>query len=194
MNTFYSETELSTIGLKSYGKNVLVSRNAIFYCPEEVSLGNDVRIDDFSTISGKVIVGNNVHIAQFCGLYGGDEGIYMEDFSGLSSKSIIYATSDDYSGESMTNPMVPEEYRRSEINKKVIIGKHVVIGCMSVVLPGASIEEGSSVGAMSLVNKPLTSWGVYAGIPVKRIKDRSKRLLDFEADYINMKSQTQKEK
>ena len=180
MNTFYSEEELKDLGLKSYGENVLISRNALLYSPDKLELGSNVRIDDFTTISGNVKIGNYVHIAQFCGLYGGDSGIEMKDFSGLSSKVTIYATSNDYSGESLTNPMVPEKYKSADKNAPVILGKHVIVGCASVILPGVEIGVGSSVGAMSLCSKPLEPWGMYAGIPVKRIKDRSKKLLELE--------------
>ena len=43
--------------------------------------------------------------------------------------------------------------------KSISIGKHVVIGSGSVVLPGVSIAEGSTVGALSLITKSLGSWG-----------------------------------
>lgn len=184
---FYSNDELPSLGLKKYGKNVLISRNAILYHPEKLEIGNDVRIDDFTTISGKVILGNNIHIAQFSSLYGGVEGIYMEDFSGLSSKVTIYATSNDYSGNSLTNPMVPEKYKLSDKNAAVHLCKHVVVGCNSVILPGVTIFEGSSIGAMSLCNKSLEAWGIYAGIPVGKIGERSKKLLDLEEEYIEEK-------
>lgn len=179
-NSFMNENELNSIGLKKFGKNVLISKNAILYNPELLEIGSNVRIDDFTTISGKVVLGSYIHIAQFCSLYGGDSGIYMKDFSGLSSKSIIYATSNDYSGESLTNPMVPANYKQTDKNAKVCIGKHVVIGCMSVILPGVTIEDGSAVGAMSLVNKSLDSCGLYCGIPAKRIKERSKKIFELE--------------
>lgn len=182
--SFYNVEELKELGLKKYGENVLISRNAILYNPEDIEIGNNVRIDDFTTISGKVKLGSYIHIAQFCGLYGGKAGIFFEDFAGLSSKSIIYATSNDYSGESMTNPMVPEKYKKTDKNAPVCLGRHVVVGCMSVILPGVTIGEGSSVGAMSMVTKSLESWGVYAGIPVKKIKDRSKKLLELEQEFI----------
>ena len=68
ISTFYSEEELKEIGLKRYGKNVLISRNAVLYTPGLLEVGNNVRIDDFTTISGKVVIGDYVHIAQFCGL------------------------------------------------------------------------------------------------------------------------------
>lgn len=182
MSTFYSEEELKGLGLKKYGENVLISRNAILYNPEQLEIGHDVRIDDFTTISGKVVLQNYIHIAQFCSLYGGSEGIYMDDFSGLSSKSIIYATSNDYSGESMTNPMVPEKYKTTDKNAAVRLCKHVVVGCMSVILPGVTVGEGSSVGAMSLCTKSLEAWGIYGGAPAKKLKERSRHLLELEAE------------
>lgn len=193
MNTFYSETELSQLGLKSYGKNVLISKNAVLYNPSTLSIGHDVRIDDFSTISGTVEIGNYVHIAQFCSLYGGDAGITMKDYTGLSSKSIIYATSNDYSGESMTNPMVPAKYKITDKNKAVCLEKHVVVGCMSVILPGVTIGIGSSVGAMSLCNQSIEPWGVYVGAPVKRVKERSKKLLQLEQMFYEERIQAGEE-
>ena len=185
METFYSREELKHLGIKSYGENVLISRNAILYTPELLEIGNNVRIDDFVTIGGKVVLNNYIHIAQFCGLYGAEKGIYFEDYSCLSSKGIIYATSNDYSGESMTNPMVPQKYKPTDINAPVRLCKHVVVGCMSVILPGVTIGIGSSVGAMSLVCKSLEPWGVYAGCPVKRLKDRSKKILELEEQLKN---------
>ena len=147
-------------------------------------MGNDVRIDDFTTISGNVKLGNYIHIAQFCGLYGGDEGIIMEDFSGLSSKVTIYATSNDYSGNSMTNPMVPAKYKPGDKEAKVVLKKHVIVGVNSVILPGVEIGEGSSVGAMSMCAKSLEPWGIYVGAPAKKIKDRSKKLLELEKQFL----------
>ena len=38
----------------------------------------------------------------------------------------------------------------------------------SIIFPGAYIEEGASVGAMSLIVRSTKSWGVFFGIPAKR--------------------------
>jgi len=54
MNSFYTEDELKEIGLKSYGHNVLISRKANLYSVSEISIGNNVRIDDFCILSGKI--------------------------------------------------------------------------------------------------------------------------------------------
>lgn len=180
--TFYTGEELKKLGLKKYGSDVRISRNAVLYQPELLEIGDHVRIDDFTTISGRVVLGDYIHIAQFCGLYGGTEGIFMEDFSGLSSRVVIYATSNDYSGESLTNPTVPMKYKAADKNAAVRLCRHVIAGTTSVILPGVTIGEGSSLGALSLCAKDLEPWGVYAGSPARWIRERSKKLLELEKE------------
>lgn len=180
MDNFLSREELEKLGLKEYGEDVLIGRHAVLYSPERLSLGNHVRIDDFTVISGRVTLGDHIHISQFCGLYGGDEGIWMEDFSGLSSKCSIYAVSDDYSGASMTNPTVPAKYKPGSISKPVRIKKHAIIGCNSVVLPGVTVAEGTAVGSMSLCNRSTEAWSMYVGIPARKKGERKKDILELE--------------
>ncbi len=183
MTSFYSQEELEGIGFASLGKNVLLSRKTSIYGAGNIRIGDDVRIDDFCVISGNITLGRNVHIAAFCGLFGGEYGIVMEDFSGLSSRCVIYAASDDYSGAALTNPTVPDEFRHI-LGGRVVLGRHVILGTGVSVMPGVEIGEGSSVGSMSLVSKSLEKWGVYVGIPCKRIKDRKTDLLELEKQYL----------
>jgi len=184
--SFYSEKDLKSLGFKHLGNNVLISSKVSIYGADKMSIGNDVRIDDFCILSGNITIGNNVHIATGAMLFAGDAGIEMHDFSGLSSRSAIYAVSDDYSGEYMTNPTVPDAYRHI-ISGKVVVGRHVVIGTGSTILPGVTIAEGCSVGAMSLVNKSTEPWKIYIGIPAKAKFDRSKRILALEQEYYKQK-------
>lgn len=176
MSSYYTEKELEELRLKSFGKDVLLSRKCSIYSPERISIGDNVRIDDFCILSGDITIGNHVHIAAGCMLFGGKLGIVIEDFAGLSSRCAIYAESDDYSGGYLTNPTLPLECRNI-IGGKVIIGKHVIVGTGCSVLPKVEIGEGAAIGSMSLVNKSLDEWGCYAGIPCRRIKDRSRDLL-----------------
>lgn len=184
MDNFLSKEELEKLGLKEYGENVLIGRHVVIYSPEKLSIGNHVRIDDFTVISGNVTLGNYIHISQFCGVYGGDSGIIMEDYTGLSSKCSVYAVSDDYSGESMTNPMIPLKYRPKLISAAVIIKKHAIIGCNSVVLPGVTVGEGTAVGSMSLCNKSMEEWSVYTGIPAVKRKERKREILELEKKFV----------
>lgn len=95
----------------------------------------------------------------------------------------IYSISDDYSGEALTNPTIPLKFLNLKI-ASVLIGKHVIIGSGSVVLPWVTINEGSSVGALSLISKSLPEWGVYVGTPAKKIRDRLKNMLELEKDFL----------
>ncbi|MBQ0054851.1 MAG: acyltransferase [Synergistaceae bacterium] len=177
--SFYSESELKKLGLKCYGKNVLISRKASIYGAEDISIGNDVRVDDFCILSGKIALGNNIHVSAYSAVFAGNVGIEIDDFVTISSRVMIYAINDDYSGLCLTNPTIPATYR-NVISGKVIFRKHAIIGSGCTVLPGVTISEGVAVGAMSLVNKNLDAWGIYAGVPCRYIKPREKKLLEFE--------------
>jgi galactoside O-acetyltransferase len=49
-----------------------------------------------------------------------------------------------------------------------------------VVLPGVTIEEGTAVGALSLVSKDLPAYGIYGGNPIKLIKNRENKMLEYD--------------
>ena len=184
MTSYYSRDELLGLSFKELGRDVLLSKKASIYYPQKIKIGNNVRIDDFCILSGSITFGNNIHIAAGCYLFAGNAGIIFQDYSCVSSRCAVYAISDDYSGNYLTNATIPVEYRH--VNEaEVIIGKHVLVGSGSTVLPGVVITEGCSVGSMSLVNKSTEPWGIYVGIPCKRIKERSRKLIDFEIKYEN---------
>ena len=169
--------ELKKIGIKKIGKNVSISRKTSIYSPEELIIGNNVRIDDFCILSGKIEIGNYVHIAAYTALYG-KFGIKIGNFCGCSARTIIYSAVDDFSGEYMISPMVPEELTNI-ISGKVTLEDYVQLGANTVVMPNITLKEGVCTGAMSFVNKGLEEWSIYAGIPCKKIKYRSKKLLEL---------------
>lgn len=180
MNSYYSEVELKELGLKIFGEDVKISKRACIYSPENISIGSHVRIDDYCILSGNIDIGDYVHIAPYCGLYG-RYGIVMEDFSGLSSRVSIYSGTDNYSGMYLTNPTVPDKYKKT-YSGKVVLKKHVIIGASSVILPQVIIGEGTAVGSLSLVAKDLEPWKIYGGVPCKIIKERNKKALKLEKE------------
>ena len=103
----------------------------------------------------------------------------MKDYSGISSRVSVYSSSDNYDGEYMTNPCLPNTVTNT-LHKDVMIGKHVVIGSNSVVLPGVILTDGCAIGAMSLVNKSVHNQDVMAGIPIKKFKQRKLNIFDLE--------------
>lgn len=181
--SFLSRTVLESMGFKYLGKNVLISDRASIYNPENIEIGDNSRIDDFCVVSGRVVLGRNVHIAVFCNVAGGEKGVVLSDFSGLAYGCHVFSQSDDYSGKTMTNPTVPDRYK-NEIKKQVVIGRHCIIGTLSIVLPGVLIREGTSVWARSMVTKDTEEWSIYSGSPAKKIKNRNRGLLDYEVNYL----------
>lgn len=181
---YYSEHDLKDAGFKALGHNIQIDKNCTIMGLENIEIGNNVRIDGYCTItaagSGWLKLGSHIHIGAYCYFSAGD-GIQLEDFVGISQGTRIYSRTDGYSGEYLTGPTVPEKYINL-ISGTVTLGRHVVIGSGCVVLPKISVGEGSCVGALSLVNKSLDSWGVFVGCPAKRFKDRSKGLLELEAE------------
>jgi len=75
--------------------------------------------------------------------------------------------------------MVPAEFTNVD-HRPVRIGRHCIVGSGSVILPGVTLEEGSIVGALSLVINNCDAFGIYAGAPARLIKKRKKGLLKYE--------------
>jgi len=178
---YLTEHDLKTFGFKSLGKNILISSDARIYGENNISIGSNVRIDDFVILSageGQIVIGNYVFLARNAHL-SGRFGIELKDYSSVAANTVIYSASDDYSGETMTAQAVPEEYR-SYHGGKVTLGKHVIVGSGSTILGPAEIGEGCSFGAMSLIKGDMAAWGIYVGIPAKRLGERKKDLLEGE--------------
>lgn len=171
--TYYSRDELDELGLACVGSNVKISRKASIYGADRISIGENSRIDDFCILSagvGGINIGSFVHVGAMATMIG--EGrIDIGDFSGLSGRVSVYSSSDDYSGRHMTNPTVPKELTLVD-QRDVSIGRHVILGAGSIVLPGAIIEDGVAIGALSVAKGHLAGNAIYAGAPAKLIGPR----------------------
>lgn len=177
---YLCEKELLNIGFKSLGNNVLLSNKASIYNPSRISIGNNVRIDDFCVLSageGGIELENYIHIGVYSSLIGKGK-IKLSNFSNISSRVSIYSSNDDYSGNSLTSPMVSADLKNVQ-HSDVIIGEHVIIGSGSIVLPGVFISEGAAVGALSLVNKSIDEYLIVGGNPMKVLKERNRNLIDL---------------
>lgn len=174
--SYYSENELSKMGFKYIGKNVKISTKSSIYNHEKIEVHDNSRIDDFCLLSGKITIGKFVHIAPFCNLAGGEMGIYIEDFVGIAYGNQIFTQTDDYSGEAMTSPLIPDRFTKV-IKKMIWIKMYSIIGTNSIIMPGALIDIGTAVGLKSVVYGKTREWSIYSGNPAIKICDRSKELL-----------------
>ncbi|MGA9667126.1 MAG: acyltransferase [Gallionella sp.] len=177
--------QMREMGFACFGNNMMLSDKASYYNCENIRLGDSVRVDDFCVLSagqGGIEIGSHVHVAVYCSIIGRAR-IKIETFANLSSRVSVYSSSDDYSGAAMTNPTVPPEFTNVH-HAEVNIGRHVIIGAGSIVLPGVTLEEGVAVGALSLVKKDCKSFGIYMGAPAKRISERKRDLLELEKKFL----------
>ena len=159
-----------------FGDNVLISDKCSIYTNTLV-IGNNVRIDDYCILSGSIILGSNIHIGAYCGLYG-KMGIFMRDYTGLSPRCTIFSASDDFGGDYLISPMNPEEYT-NVTGGLVLMSEFSQIGAGTVIMPDIIIGEGSAIGAMSFVKHDVPAWQIWAGNPLKFIKNRKKGLLQW---------------
>lgn len=184
---FYSIKELGRLGLKTYGFNVKISKLTSIHQPETISVGNNVRIDNFCHIVGGDIgieIGNQVHIAAFT-IVNGSGGVKIRDFVTLASRVSIYSSSDSYSGDSLPHPFAPAELRKNLIGE-IFLDEHVIIGSSSTIMPGVRIAKGIAVGAYSFVKKNLDiPFSIYFGNPAILQKNRSDEIINLSQKWIN---------
>jgi len=180
-NIFFNINEL-----KHCGKNVIIGKTVRIRYPHLVSVGDNCIIDDFTYISAELELQGYNHISSGCKIIGGSKSkLIMKPFSTFSPNVVIAAGSDDYlSG--IATPMVDIEFKGNVEYGTVSIGRHSIIGTGSVILPNIIVNDGATVGALSLVNKNLDEWALYAGVPVKKIKIRDKgKILELENQFLN---------
>lgn len=181
---FLTRKKILKIGFKSVGKNVFISDKASIYSPHLIEIGNNVRIDDFVILSpgSSLKIGNYVHIACYTSIIGKEE-IILEDFVGLSSRVSLYSSSDDYTGMSMTNPMVPNNLKKIK-HGKIHIKKHSILGTGTIILPNVTLGIGCSTYVQTLIKSSCDDFSIYSGNPAKLIGKRLKKFLEYEEKII----------
>lgn len=185
--SYLTSRQLRKLGFRSVGREVKVSSKASIYDSHLISLGDYSRIDDFCVLSGWVEIGRNVHITIFGNISGGRAGVSIGDFSTLAYGCHIVAQTDDYSGQTMTNSTVPTRYK-GEISSRVRIGRHVILGTGTVVMPGVELGDGVAGGARTLFLNSADPWTIYVGQPARKLRDRSRNLLGLEREFLQTES------
>ena len=84
----------------------------------------------------------------------------------------------------MTNPTIPAQYT-GVTHADVFLGRRVIVGSGSVILPNVTLEDGVAIGALSLIRKSCKAFGIYAGVPAKFIKERKRDLLELEKYFLS---------
>jgi galactoside O-acetyltransferase len=175
---YFKSDELRAFGFARVGEGSAIARNSTIVGLENIVIGDFVRIDGYTTIvatGGPLRIGSHVHICSGCVL-GARGGIELADYSSLSHGVRLLSAIDDFSGRTMTNSTLPPEFLGVQ-TAPINIGRYAPIGSGCIILPGATVGEGSAVAAMSVVNRPLGEWTLYGGNPVRELGRRSRDLL-----------------
>ena len=175
-------------GIQFMGENI---RPRLKFCGEGVRLyplckmirANNAELDNYCQIMDFVFIdaGQSLKIGKFstltwyCLIEGG-ASTYIGDrvFLGPGTKLLTstYKLNGYYSVEH-----IPERCRGTDYGD-IVLMDDAYIGASCTILPGVTIAEGAVVGANSLVNKDLDSWGIYVGSPCKKIGEREKPSLE----------------
>ena len=171
------------------GENVFIGHNVIFTQPQNVFLGDNVRIDPFTLITSKLKTGNYVQITAYSMLGGSHNTVILGNWTFIGYGSKLFTNSEDYSG----NDGPVNEYWG---NNKVFSGDiefkdYAGVASDVIVFPNITLPEGCCIGAKTFVHKntwitdglgnTLQPYSVYTGHPLTLLKTRNKEAILHKA-------------
>ena len=124
-----------------------IREGVTFHFPENISIGNSV-VSEFVYFNG----------------YGGIE---------IGDKVLIGANTMFYSHEHSFTDLTKSIRSQGLSKKPIIVKDNIFIGCGVLILGNVTINEGSVIGAGSVVTKDVPKNSIVAGVPAKVIGMRS---------------------
>ena len=136
---------------------------------DHCEFGNDVTIGPFCHFKDGTKVGNNVKIDSGVKSSGDNviEDVVTIRYDCILARHILVKKG------AFLSPGVKTIYTEHDrtIPGNIVIGEYAFIGTGAVIDAGVKIGAGVVIGAMSFVNKDCLEPAIYAGIPVRKIKD-----------------------
>lgn len=150
MNYFVNNIPVWTIRKYIYiifgmklGKKARIHMKTIIINPWNISIGERTVINEFCFIDGR-------------------GGLCIGNDVSISINSTILTASHETHSEQF-------KYKKSP----VVIKDNVWIGTRAIILEGTIIGEGAVIGAGSLIKKEAESYGIYVGVPARKVSERS---------------------
>ena len=165
--------------LKSHGDDVVISKLAEIRRSHLVSVGNHAAIDSFVSITTGAEIGDYVHISPHVSAIGGATGMLrMGHFTNLAAGCRIICGTDEFLGQGLIgSAAIPAAHRDKIRVAPVTLANFANVGSNAVIMPGVTLGEGSVVAACAFVNRDTEPWTIYAGVPARPIKQRSRDLM-----------------
>lgn len=117
-------------------------------------------------IGKDIFIGDNVHIDA-----GHADLIYIDDHAHVTGGCRLLCHQRDLMNYKKGDDAAKLSYRLGEIH----IGKGVMIGMESLIMPGVTIGDGAIIGAGSLVTKDIPAWTIATGRPAKVVREIPQR-------------------
>lgn len=112
-------------------------------------------------------VGKNVFVGDYVRVDKNHASlIYIDDYAHITAGCRLLCHQRDLSHYHVGDNAADCGYRLGEIH----IGKGVMIGMESMIMPGVTIGDGAIVGAMSLVTKDIPPYTIATGQPARVVK------------------------
>lgn len=156
---------LSFESTKNIGQNVSISSNVKIWKSTNLTIGDDSIIKNGVIIGGNVKIGKNSQILSNSYI-DGSGGIIIGDYSQIGRDNYIYSHDHDIYNKNEKVIYSKETYYPVEIGNDVMLFSNVSI------MAGIKIALGSVIAHGSIVTKDTDQYGIYAGIPAKKINER----------------------
>jgi acetyltransferase-like isoleucine patch superfamily enzyme len=157
---------------KAIGKDSIIYENCTILKPEEITLGDYVRVDSLCKLEGGggLTIGAYVHVASFCHINAGGGVTVIGDHAGLATGAKILSGQPDLSFLAIC-PTEPSD-QVHPIRKTTTIGEYAFICANAVILPGITMGRGAVAAAGSVITHDIPDFEVWAGIPAKPLGKR----------------------
>ncbi|HEY1895431.1 MAG TPA: hypothetical protein VGG62_04125 [Terracidiphilus sp.] len=119
--------------------------------------------------SPKVVIGNQVHVSNWCHI-ACTNSIIIGDQVLIGSKVIITDHNHGIFGPGATSPTIPPVLRPLDSDGFVRIEANVWLGDGVVVCPRVTMGEGSVAGANAVVTADVPPFTLVAGVPARPIR------------------------
>lgn len=129
------------------------------------SVAKNANIEKNAKFNPQCTIGDYSSIGVNCEL---DGPVSIGKYVMMGPEVVIYTRNHRFSDTD--KPMIEQgfdEYR------KVIIENDVWIGRRAIIMPGVTIAKGCIIGAGAVVTRSTEAYGIYGGVPAKKIGERN---------------------
>lgn len=178
---------------KQVGMGVIFGKGLILRCPNQMSLGDRVAVDDYTLLDASgagepgISLGDDVIVSRNCVIQAKTAAVHIGHKTDIGCNTIIsssggisigqsvliagncYIGGGRYITERLDLPMMEQGlYSKGAVT----IGDDVWLGAGAIVLDGVQIGKGCIVGAGAVVTQHLPDYAIAVGVPaaVKKIR------------------------